>query len=203
MRKTSTPLSHVKRLSKASLPTLFGDFTIYAYQSHDGTEHVALVCGNFDLMDPLPIVRVHSECLTGDIFASKRCDCGPQLQQALKIISASGKGALVYLRGHEGRGIGLGEKLKAYCLQDQGLDTVEANIALGFKPDCREYDVAASILLDLGINSLRLLTNNPEKQSSLEKANILVAERIPLIIEKQEKNASYLEAKKKKLGHLL
>lgn len=200
------PSSHLstKRISKAFLPTVFGDFTIYAYQSQNPLiEHAALVCGAPDHHSPLPLVRVHSECLTGDIFGSKRCDCGPQLQLAMKAIAQRGKGVLIYIRGHEGRGIGLGEKLKAYCLQDEGLDTVEANIALGHMADSRRYDVAVDILIDLHVTKLELLTNNPEKKTFLEKSKICVSKRTPLIIEKTKENINYLETKKQKFGHWL
>lgn len=189
-------------MSQARLPTDFGEFTVYVYKSHlDGIEHLALVKGDI-AGNSNALVRVHSECLTGDIFHSRRCDCGSQLSLAMEAIAKEGAGVIVYLRGHEGRGIGLAHKVRAYHLQDQGRDTVEANLELGFPADCREYGIGAQILMDLGMTTLRLLTNNPAKYGGLEGYDLQIVERIPLIA-KHEDNHSYLLAKKNKLGHLL
>ena len=199
-RLTRTRL--VERIAVASMPTAYGDFDIIGYStSMDGREHIALVKGNLDEVDNV-LVRMHSECLTGDVFGSKRCDCGEQLQAALRQIDEEGVGAIVYLR-QEGRGIGLGNKLKAYHLQDGGLDTVEANEELGFKPDLRDYGIGAQILLDLGIQSMRLLTNNPRKVVGLDGYDLEITGREPLIVEPGEYNRDYLATKKAKLGHIL
>ena len=199
-RLTRTRL--VERIAVASMPTAYGDFDIIGYStSIDGREHIALVKGNLDEVDNV-LVRMHSECLTGDVFGSKRCDCGEQLQAALRQIDEEGVGAIVYLR-QEGRGIGLGNKLKAYHLQDGGLDTVEANEELGFKPDLRDYGIGAQILLDLGIQSMRLLTNNPRKVVGLDGYDLEITGREPLIVEPGEYNRDYLATKKAKLGHIL
>ena len=199
-RLTRTRL--VERIAVASMPTAYVDFDIIGYStSMDGREHIALVKGNLDEVDNV-LVRMHSECLTGDVFGSKRCDCGEQLQAALRQIDEEGAGAIVYLR-QEGRGIGLGNKLKAYHLQDGGLDTVEANEELGFKPDLRDYGIGAQILLDLGIQSMRLLTNNPRKVVGLDGYDLEITGREPLLVEPGEYNRDYLATKKAKLGHIL
>lgn len=199
-RLTRTRL--VEQIAVASMPTAYGDFDIIGYSTAmDGREHIALVKGNLDEVDNV-LVRMHSECLTGDVFGSKRCDCGEQLQAALRQIDEEGAGAIVYLR-QEGRGIGLGNKLKAYHLQDGGLDTVEANEELGFKPDLRDYGIGAQILLDLGIQSMRLLTNNPRKVVGLDGYDLEITGREPLLVEPGEYNRDYLATKKAKLGHIL
>jgi 3,4-dihydroxy 2-butanone 4-phosphate synthase/GTP cyclohydrolase II len=192
------------------LPTEFGPFRIIAYQSPiDDREHVALVKGDVgsDVEDDVKgdenvLVRMHSECLTGDVFGSLRCDCGSQLQAALRQISEKGRGVIVYLK-QEGRGIGLHNKIRAYELQDQGHDTVEANAALGFKPDLRDYGIGAQILLDLGLKKICLLTNNPRKIVGLEGYNLEVTGREPLRVGRGEHNEGYLDTKRSKLGHLL
>ncbi len=199
-RLTRTRL--VERIAVASMPSAYGDFDIIGYSTEmDGREHIALVKGNLDEVDNV-LVRMHSECLTGDVFGSKRCDCGEQLQAAMRQIDKEGAGAIVYLR-QEGRGIGLGNKLKAYHLQDGGLDTVEANEELGFKPDLRDYGIGAQILLDLGIQSMRLLTNNPRKVVGLDGYDLEITGREPLLVEPGEYNSDYLATKKTKLGHIL
>ena len=192
----------IERITEASLPTRFGDFRVVAYQSVlDGREHVALIKG--DLTGKANVlVRMHSECMTGDVFGSLRCDCGEQLAAAMQRIEEEGIGAIVYLR-QEGRGIGLANKLRAYRLQDDGLDTVEANAQLGFQPDLRDYGIGAQILLDLGLHSIRLLTNNPRKIVGLDGYDIEVTGREPLRIEPGEHNERYLDTKRAKLGHLL
>lgn len=192
----------VHRITEARIPTAFGTFTAIGYESDDGRTHVAFVKG--DPADkPNVLVRVHSECFTGDVLGSIRCDCGLQLQDAIRAISEQGEGALVYIRGHEGRGIGLRHKLEAYALQDDGLDTVEANVELGFSPDARDYGVGAQILVDLGISTMRLLTNNPTKRAGLEGYGLEIVERVPLQSVPNPENLRYLRAKKEKLGHLL
>ncbi|RTH32713.1 bifunctional 3,4-dihydroxy-2-butanone-4-phosphate synthase/GTP cyclohydrolase II [Thermus scotoductus] len=191
---------YVKREAEALLPTRFGEFRILGYRdSLTGEEHAALVMGSWDPEEPVP-VRMHSECLTGDALHSLRCDCGFQRDLALERISKEGKGVLVYLR-QEGRGIGLVNKIRAYHLQDQGLDTVEANLALGFPPDLRDYGVGAQILYDLGVRKMRLLTNNPRKVKALSGFGIEIVERIPLRAGDNPHNERYLQAKKEKLGH--
>lgn len=192
----------VEREVEIKLPTDFGTFKAIAYTNQlDNKEHVALVKGTIDPSKPT-LVRVHSECLTGDVFHSHRCDCGPQLDAALKQIDEEGNGVLLYMR-QEGRGIGLINKLKAYALQEQGLDTVEANIKLGFAPDLRDYGIGAQILKDLGISQLRLLTNNPRKIKGLEGYGLEVVERVPIQMDSKADNLSYLQTKKNKLGHML
>jgi len=191
----------VKRIEKVKLPTEFGEFDLYVYEdtlAHE--EHVALVKGNLEDMD-VPYVRVHSMCLTGDIFHSKRCDCGNQLEKALKLINE--KGGVVLYMAQEGRGIGLSNKIKAYKLQEQGMDTVEANEHLGFPADLRDYGVGAQILKDLGIKKLKLLTNNPAKIVGLEGYGLEIVERIPIKTKVLNENRKYLETKKNKLRHLL
>jgi 3,4-dihydroxy 2-butanone 4-phosphate synthase/GTP cyclohydrolase II len=168
----------------------------------DGVEHLALVRGDVSSTDPV-LVRVHSECLTGDVFGSCRCDCGPQLQLALANIAEAGCGVVVYLMGHEGRGIGLAAKVEAYRLQDGGLDTVEANLALGLPVDDRDYGIGAQILDDLGVQAVRLMTNNPAKTEGLAGYRFEITERVPLIVEPTIDNGAYLSAKRRKLGHML
>ncbi|MFK7696489.1 bifunctional 3,4-dihydroxy-2-butanone-4-phosphate synthase/GTP cyclohydrolase II [Paenibacillus sp. HJGM_3] len=192
----------VQREVEVKLPTDFGAFTAIAYTNAvNDQEHVALVKGTIDSSRPV-LVRMHSECLTGDVFHSHRCDCGPQLAAALEQISREGSGVLVYLR-QEGRGIGLINKLKAYVLQEQGLDTVDANIKLGFAPDLRDYGIGAQILKDLGVRQIRLLTNNPRKIKGLEGYGMEIVERVPIQMEEKEDNRNYLRTKKLKLGHML
>ncbi|MDF2720558.1 MAG: 3,4-dihydroxy-2-butanone 4-phosphate synthase [Paenibacillus sp.] len=192
----------VKREVEIKLPTEFGMFTAIAYTNEvNAQEHVALVKGKIDPEKPV-LVRMHSECLTGDVFHSHRCDCGPQLAAALQQINDEGNGVLVYLR-QEGRGIGLINKLKAYVLQEQGLDTVDANIKLGFAPDLRDYGIGAQILKDVGVRKIRLLTNNPRKIRGLEGYGMEIVERVPIQMEANEDNRRYLRTKQQKLGHLL
>jgi 3,4-dihydroxy 2-butanone 4-phosphate synthase/GTP cyclohydrolase II len=192
----------VRAVATAELPTRFGAFTVHAYESLvDGQTHTALVCG--DIHDGQNVlVRVHSRCLTGDVFHSARCDCGEQLETAMARIAAEGRGVLLYLN-QEGRGIGLANKIRAYALQDQGLDTVEANEKLGFKPDQRDYGIGAQILGDLGVRTMRLLTNNPRKFIGLEGYGLSVVESLPLEIPPSESTRRYLKTKKEKLGHKL
>ena len=193
----------VERVAQTRLPTRHGDFSAYGYRiTVDQSEHVALVYG--DVSGPEPVLtRVHSECLTGDVFASRRCDCGPQLDEALERVVEAGRGVVIYLRGHEGRGIGLIAKLQAYALQDVGRDTVDANLDLGLPADARHYGTATQILRDLGIGSVRLLTNNPDKVSNLEEFGISVAERVPLTPHPNDHNIAYLLTKRDRMGHVL
>jgi 3,4-dihydroxy 2-butanone 4-phosphate synthase/GTP cyclohydrolase II len=192
----------VRRIAEASLPTRYGDFRIHAFESLiDHDHHVALAMGKLDPEEPT-LVRVHSQCLTGDIFGSTRCDCGEQLAHALEKIQREGKGVLLYLR-QEGRGIGLGHKIMAYQLQDQGKDTVEANEALGFKADQRDYGIGAQILAELGLRKIRLMTNNPRKFVGLEGYGLHLVEMIPIEMPASDSNRRYLRTKKEKLGHLL
>ena len=193
----------VSREAEAFLPTRYGVFKIYGYRSLvDNTEHVALVMGEIREDEPV-LVRVHSECLTGDIFGSLRCDCQNQLHIALKKIAEEGKGVLVYMRGHEGRGIGIINKLKAYSLQDEGYDTVEANHKLGFNADLRDFGTGAQILLDLGVRKMRLMTNNPRKIVALEGFGLEIVERVPIVTQTNPHNEKYIKAKKDKLGHMI
>jgi len=192
----------VQKVAEAKLPTKFGEFTVMAYKSSvDTNEHVALVKGDISGGGPV-LVRVHSECLTGDVFDSLRCDCGDQIRLAMQAIAEESRGVFLYMR-QEGRGIGFHNKLRAYALQDQGMDTVEANIALGFPPDLRDYGVGAQILADLGLHNIRLLTNNPKKVVGLESYGLKIVETVPLIVSPNPYNIHYLETKQKKLGHLL
>jgi len=195
--------SLVTRETTASVPTEFGDFTAYGYRAaHDGSEQIALVRGEVAGRSGV-LARTHSECLTGDVFGSRRCDCGDQLRAALSAVAREGAGVVVYNRGHEGRGIGLLAKLEAYRLQDEGLDTVEANLELGYPADARHYGISAQILHDLKVGSVRLMTNNPDKIIQLERMGIEVAERVPIGIGATEINGGYLAAKASKLGHLI
>jgi 3,4-dihydroxy 2-butanone 4-phosphate synthase/GTP cyclohydrolase II len=193
----------VRRVSEARIPTTWGDFDCYVYESLlDGEQHVAFVKGAVQGEDNV-LVRVHSECLTGDIFGSMRCDCGEQLDAAMKKIAEEGLGALVYLRGHEGRGIGIGHKISAYQLQDQGRDTVDANLELGLPVDSREYGIGAQILVDLGITTMRYMTNNPAKYGGIEGFGLEITERIPLQSTPNPENIKYLRTKRERMGHLL
>jgi 3,4-dihydroxy 2-butanone 4-phosphate synthase/GTP cyclohydrolase II len=193
----------VRRAAEASMPTAVGDFRTVVYENDiDGVDHMALIKGEIDPEQSL-LVRVHSECLTGDAFGSRRCDCGEQLQSALQMIEADGAGVLLYMR-QEGRGIGLKNKIKAYGLQDsEGLDTVQANEKLGFPPDMRDYGVGAQILVDLGVRKMRLITNNPGKRAGIEGYGLSIEARVSLEIKPNEKNLEYLRTKKEKLGHVL
>ena len=193
----------VERVSTCRLPTKFGAFTVHGYrETPNGREHLALVMGD-PTGDQRLLVRVHSECLTGEVFGSMRCDCRPQLEEAMERIGAAGRGVVVYLRGHEGRGIGLLHKLRAYGLQDHGCDTVQANVRLGLDADSRDYAVGAQILRDLGVGGMRLMTNNPRKYSGLADFGLSIAERVPLVTQPTKENAAYLRDKQKLLGHLL
>lgn len=191
----------VERVAEARLPTRFAEFRMRAYRCDDGKEHIALFLGGGWRADP-PLVRVHSECLTGDALFSQRCDCGPQLQEALRRVGEAGRGVIVYLR-QEGRGIGLANKIRAYALQDLGDDTVEANRKLGFPADGRDYLPAVEILADLGVSRVRLLTNNPRKVEALSRCGIEIVERIPLVAGRNRHNHAYLHTKITKLGHLM
>ena len=192
----------VRRVSQAVLPTIYGDFTIIAYQTEVGdAAHVALVKGNVEGKENI-LVRVHSECFTGDVFGSLRCDCGTQIHRAMEMIDREGEGVIVYMR-QEGRGIGLGNKIKAYHLQDNGMDTVEANIELGFPPDLRDYGIGAQILVDLGLHKIRLLTNNLKKVIGLEGYGLEIVERVSIEVMPREENMAYLRTKRDKLGHLI
>ncbi|HEY6568108.1 MAG TPA: bifunctional 3,4-dihydroxy-2-butanone-4-phosphate synthase/GTP cyclohydrolase II [Actinomycetota bacterium] len=193
----------VARVAEAAIPTHYGDWRSYAYESLvDGRTHIALVLG--EIGDGVGVLtRVHSECLTGDVFGSLRCDCGQQLDAAMTQVGGQGRGVILYVRGHEGRAIGLTHKLRAYELQDQGRDTVEANLELGFPADQRDYGIGAQILVDLGVKTMRLLTNNPDKRAGLEGYGLSIEERIPLQVAPTPENIGYLRTKREKMGHLL
>jgi GTP cyclohydrolase II len=197
------PEQIVEYIASSRLPTRHGDFRMVVYRApEDGIEHVALVKGDLQGQERV-LVRVHSECLTGDVFGSVRCDCGEQLDVAMAKIIEAGTGAIIYLRGHEGRGIGLGNKILAYELQDQGRDTVEANLDLGLPIDTRSYEMAAQMLKHLGVATIRLMTNNPGKMQKLAAHGLHIVERIPVITQRTPHNTLYLRTKQKKLGHLL
>lgn len=193
----------IKKISEARLPTEYGEFVAHVYESVlDGAQHIALTKGNIVDAEKV-LVRVHSECLTGDVFESRRCDCGMQLKQAMELIGKEGVGVIVYLRGHEGRGIGLGHKMRAYKLQDEGSDTVDANLALGLPVDSREYGIGAQILVDLKVKKMRLLTNNPSKYTGLSGYDLEIVERVSLLPQIHPDNKKYLMTKRSKLGHLI
>ena len=193
----------VRRIAEARIPTKWGDFTCYAYESLlDGEQHVALVRGTVAGEKDV-LVRVHSECLTGDVFGSLRCDCGVQLDSAMQLMAEAGHGALIYLRGHEGRGIGIGHKIRAYSLQEQGRDTVDANLDLGLPADSREYGIGAQMLVDLGITTMRIITNNPAKYGGLEGFGLEITERVPSVVAVNPENIAYLRTKRDRMGHLV
>jgi 3,4-dihydroxy 2-butanone 4-phosphate synthase/GTP cyclohydrolase II len=192
----------VHRVAEAKLPTKYGEFTAIAYKSDvDPNEHLALIFGDITNGGPV-LVRAHSECLTGDVLGSLRCDCGEQLDKAMEMIATEGRGAIIYLR-QEGRGIGFHNKIKAYALQDKGMDTVEANLSLGFPADKRDYGIGAQIMADLGLHDIRLLSNNPKKTIGLESYGLKVVETVPIVCQPNEYNLFYLQTKKKKMGHKL
>jgi len=192
----------VHRIAEVNLPTKCGDFTAIAYKSDiDPDEHLALVMGDIATEEPV-LVRVHSECVTGDVFGSLRCDCGEQIAMAMQSIADEGRGVFLYMR-QEGRGIGFEHKMRAYALQDEGLDTVEANLQLGFAPDLRDYGIGAQVLAEMGLHQIRLLTNNPKKVVGLEAYGLKVVETLPIIVRPNRYNRHYLKTKQKKLGHLL
>jgi 3,4-dihydroxy 2-butanone 4-phosphate synthase / GTP cyclohydrolase II len=193
--------NHVKEIAQSDLPSAFTDepLRIHAFRDTlDGTDHLALVKHP---LPAIPLVRVHSECLTGEALGSLRCDCGAQLQESMRLVSESDGGVVIYLRNHEGRGIGLANKIMAYALQDKGHDTIEANTALGFAPDHRDYTAAAHMLKSLGVTSLRLLSNNPDKAKALTELGLDVVEQIPLVVEANPFNAAYLATKRDRMGH--
>lgn len=205
MKPETLPLSpaRVERGASARLPTVHGEFTVTSYlDTGAGIEHLAVQCGELAGGEEV-LVRIHSECLTGDILGSLRCDCGPQLQLALSRIAAAGRGLVIYMRGHEGRGIGIDQKLRAYGLQDQGMDTVEANLALGHPADGRRFEAAADILRDLGVRSVCLMSNNPLKLLALQSQGIEIVQREPHEIAPNPENEAYLATKRDRLGHLL
>jgi 3,4-dihydroxy 2-butanone 4-phosphate synthase/GTP cyclohydrolase II len=193
--------SLVERVAVTTLPTEFGEFTAYGYRgTADESEHIALVAVEIGSGEDI-LVRVHSECLTGDVFGSFRCDCGPQLHAALERVAVEGRGIVLYIKGHEGRGIGLLHKLRAYALQDDGRDTVDANLELGLPADARDYGTGAQILADMGVRSMRLLTNNPAKRAGLEGYGLSIVERVPLQIHPNPHNVHYLQTKLERMGH--
>ena len=192
----------IEKVADARMPTRYGEFRAVAYRSEvDHDEHLALVMGDVTTDEPV-LVRVHSECLTGDVFGSLRCDCGPQMEMALEAIAREGRGVFLYMR-QEGRGVGLHNKIRAYALQDNGADTVEANAQLGFAPDLRHYGIGAQILVDVGVRKMRLLTNNPRKVVGLDSYGLELVERVPIVVQENPENRRYLETKREKLGHLL
>ncbi len=202
-RRTKEKLVRRVEGAQAKIPTAFGDFVGIVYQSVlDSENHFAMVLGEIDPDTPT-LVRVHSECLTGDVFGSERCDCGPQLEAAMRTIAEEGSGVIVYLRGHEGRGIGIAHKIRAYSLQEKGLDTVDANLELGLPVDSREYGIGAQILVDLGVGKMRLMTNNPAKYGGLAGFGLDIVERVPLNIAPNPNNIAYLRTKKDRLGHII
>lgn len=198
----SAALLHMEKVAEARLPTEIGEFRVLGFRErHSGREYIVLTKGELSPDRPC-LVRIHSQCLTGDVFHSIKCDCGRQLRRAMEVIEQEGTGVLIYQQ-QEGRGIGLLNKIRAYALQDQGLDTVEANLQLGFAPDERSYEDCVAILHALGIRQIRLLSNNPQKIAALRKAGLEIVERVPLEVEPREETVAYLRAKKEKLGHLL
>lgn len=196
-------MAEVRRVADTRLPTDHGDFRCLGYETGDGFEYVVLIRGEPSVDADGALVRVHSECLTGDVLGSRRCDCGAQLDASLRLIAEAGSGVVVYLRGHEGRGIGLLEKLRAYELQDAGFDTVDANLRLGHPVDGRDYAAAAAVLADLGVRSVRLLTNNPRKREAISSHGVRVVATEPLVVEPGADNARYLATKRDRLGHLM
>ena len=194
--------SLVTRVSETRLPTDFGEFRAFGYRAHDGVEHVALVVGDVASHGGRDVlVRVHSECLTGDVFASRRCDCGQQLHASMRLVQEAGRGVIVYMRGHEGRGIGLLAKLQAYALQDGGTDTVDANLALGLPADARDFGTGAQILVDLGITSMNLISNNPTKRAGLTGYGLDIVGRTAIPVDVHDDNVAYLRTKRDRMGH--
>jgi len=197
----ATPSPLLTHAASCALPTPWATFQLHAFiEAATGKEHLALVLGEVGDGQPV-LARLHSECLTGDVLGSLRCDCGPQLNTALRMVAEQGRGVVLYVRGHEGRGIGLLHKLRAYTLQDQGRDTVDANLELGLPADARDYGIGAQILADIGVRSMRLLTNNPAKRAGLEGYGLSIIERVPLIIDANDHNEQYLMTKAQRMGH--